>query len=254
MSKDRENLSRETLDAYADGELSPAEMTRVAALIANRADLQAYVEKQAQLKRQLQESFAPLVREQIPDRLLQATLAGRSSGTAAWRNRWREFFTWNVIGPAAATLAAGLLVAIAVERVSPEQGPFVRSSENGRILAQGELARALDSQLASSAQTGPVRIGLSFRSKQGQDCRTFEWISAAVSTSGVACHAGADWHVAALATAARQANDQVTYQMVGAEMPQAIRSTVSTMISGQPFDAADERAARSHRWAGGASR
>lgn len=250
MSEGRDDLSRETLNAYADGELSPAEMTRVAALLAKRPDLQAYVENQARLKHHLQESFAPLLGEPIPERLLQATLARRTSPVPAWRVRLQEFFTWNVVGPAAATLAAGLLVAVVVERFASEQTPFVKSFENGRILAQGKLAQALDDQLASNAQAGPVRIGLSFQSKQGRDCRTFEWISAAVSTSGVACRVGADWHVAALATEARHANDTAAYQTAGAEMPQSIRSTVSAIISGQPFDAADERDARAHHWAG----
>ena len=117
--------------------------------------------------------------------------------------------------------------------------------------ARDDLARELDDQLASNAQPGEsVRIGLSFRNKQGSDCRTFAWVAGSVSTSGIACHVAGDWHVAALATEARQAHDRTAYQTAGAAMPDSIRSTVSAMIAGQPFDPAEERAARAARWAG----
>ena len=247
-----EDLNRETLDAYVDGELPPAEMTRVAALIEERPDLRAYVESQQRLTLHLQESFAPLMNEPIREQLQQRISSfaeKRSARMSIATERLREFFTWNVVGPAAATLAAGLLVGIVVERFVPE--PFVASISNGQVLAQGELAHALNDQLAANASpTEVVRVGLSFRSKQGHDCRTFEWAAASVSTNGVACHFASGWHLAALVTEPRRANDAATYQTAGAGMPDAIRATVSLMISGQSFDPAEERAARAGHWAG----
>jgi hypothetical protein len=258
MSEGNEVLSRATLDAYADGELPPAEMSRIAALIERRADLRAYVESQERLRHHLQTSFEPVMNEPIPERLEQLIHSAVRKGPtrpSILKERLREFFTWNVIGPAAATLAVGLFVGLAVERFVPEAAPFVRSTQSGQILAQGELAHALDDQLAANASPNEVvRVGLSFRSKQGRDCRTFEWTAASVSTSGVACHATGGWHLAALVTQPRHANDAAAYQTAGAGMPDAIRSTVSAMISGEPFDPADERAARAAQWAGGNSK
>ena len=252
MSEGNEDLGRETLNAYCDGELPAEEMTRIAALLEKRPDLRAYVEGQERLRRHLHESFAPLMNEPIAQRL-QALVTSSSNNKRATvvRERLREFFTWNVVGPAAATLAAGLLVGIVVERVVPEPGPFVGSASTGQILAEGALAHALDDQLASNPQSGQhVQIGLSFRSRQGRDCRTFVWNGDAQSTSGIACRFGADWRVAVLASQTRRVEDRATYQMAGASMPNSIRDAVSAMISGQPFGPDEERAARAAHWAG----
>ncbi len=254
MSGEKPDFSRETLDAYVDGELAPEEMTRVAALLAERGDLKSYVEAQLALRNRLQDSFAPLLAEPIPDRLQQALRAGKTQSrlvTASWRARVGEYLSWRVAVSAAASLAFGLIIGIAIERSAPTETPFVRSAQNGQVLAQGELAGALTEQLAASDRRGQhARIGISFRGRNGLDCRTFEWLGATTTANGVACHSGGDWAVAALATTARTANDRAEYQTAGAAMPDAIRNFVNDMISGEPFDAAAERAARAAHWSG----
>jgi len=254
MSGEKPDISRETLDAYVDGELTPEEMTRVAALLAERGDLKSYVDAQIALRDRLQDSFAPLMAEPIPDRLQQTLQAGAKPSShvmGTWRARIGEYLSWRVAVSAAASLTFGLIIAIAIERSAPIETPFVRAAHNGQVLAQGELAGALSEQLAVSGQRGQrARIGISFRNKQGLDCRTFEWLGAATEANGVACHTGGDWAVAALATRVRTTNDQTEYQTAGAAMPDAIRNTVNDMISGAPFDAAAERAARAAHWSG----
>lgn len=254
MSEGYEDLSRETLNAYADGELSPSDMTRIATLLEKHPDLRAYVESQERLRHRLQVSFAPVMNEPVPERLRQLvdSFAGKTrAGKFLVRDRLREHWTWNVIGPAFAALAVGLLVGIVIQRFEPESGPFIGAGPNGEILARGELAHALDDRLASNASASDVvRVGLSFRSKQRRDCRTFEWATGSVSTSGVACHFVGGWHLAALVSEPRPADDAAAYRTAGAEMPDAIRGIVSAMISGQPFDPSAERAARASHWAG----
>ena len=251
MSEGKEHLTREMLDAFVDGELPPADMTRMAALIEKRADLRAYVESQEKLKHHLRDSFSQVLHQAIPAQIgrLIASAAKRPVGKSRWSDWLREFFAWGVAGPAAATLAVGLVVGLFVGRFQP--APFVASVSNGQILAQGELAHALDVQLAANASSKEiVRIGLSFRSKQGDDCRTFEWMSSSVSTDGVACHIAGKWNLAALVNAPRHPNDTAAYQTAGATMPDAIRGTVSAMISGEPFDPSGEEAARAAHWTG----
>ena len=252
MSGENRDTGRETLDAYVDGELPPAEMTRIGALLAERADLKSYVDDQIALKTRLQASFAPLLVEAIPDRLQQALHATLPRlRTASWRARISQYLSWNVAVPAAASLVFGLIIGIAIERSGPAELPFVRSFSNGQVVAQGELADALNVQLASAGRSAPhAHIGLSFRSRNGEDCRTFEWRGEATVTSGVACHAADEWAVAATATTARTANDQAAYQMAGVGMPDAIRNTVNAMIAGEPYNAAAERAARGAHWRG----
>ncbi|HLJ53087.1 MAG TPA: hypothetical protein VKT24_06850, partial [Rhizomicrobium sp.] len=82
---------RATLDAFVDGELPASEMTRIAALVAQRADLRTYVEKQERLRRTLQDSFAQLMREPISEQLRQTVQAAPISRprSAAWGNGLR---------------------------------------------------------------------------------------------------------------------------------------------------------------------
>jgi hypothetical protein len=216
-------------------------------LLAERADLRAYVDDQIALKTRLQAAFAPLLTEAISDacnrlctptppltnRVMARGSANISHGTSrCWPH-----------------LASGSSSA-AIERSGPEL-PFVRSFSNGQVVAQGELADALNVQLASAGRSAPhAHIGLSFRSRNGEDCRTFEWRGEATATSGVACHTADEWAVAAPAKTARTPNDRADYQMAGAGMPDAIRNTVNAMIAGEPYNAAAERAARGAHWRG----
>jgi len=252
MSGERPEINRETLDAYVDGELAPDEMTRVAALLGERADFKTYVDSQLALRDRLSVSFAPLMAEPIPNRL-QRTLrtAPPRLRVTSWREWLGEFLSWRVGVPLAASLAFGLVIGVAIERSVRTELPFVSSSQNGPVLAHGELAGALSEQLAASDQINRrVRIGISFRSRSGLDCRTFEWLGTTMTTNGVACHTGGDWTVAALTTTWRTANDRAAYQMAGAAMPDAIRDIVNEMIAGAPYDAAAERAARDTHWSG----
>jgi len=252
MSGERPEINRETLDAYVDGELAPDEMTRVAALLGERADFKTYVDSQLALRNRLAVSFAPLMAEPIPDRLQRPLRATPPHLRVTFWRRWLgEFISWRGGVPLAASLVFGLIVGVAIERSARTELPFVRSLQNGQVLAQGELAGALNQQLESSDQYDQrARIGISFRSRAGLDCRTFEWRGTTTTANGVACHTGGDWAVAALATTRRTVNDQAAYQMAGAAMPDAIRNTVNELIAGLPYDAAAERAARDAHWSG----
>jgi len=241
---------REMLDAYLDGELAGEERARVAAALARHADLAAYVDRQEALRRQLGATFAPLMGEPIPQQLHQALYAAplsRRARWAAWRERIADGLTWQVGIPAAACLVLGLVIGGVVER--PARAPLVQTAPDGRVLARGALAQALDEQLASDDNSRrATQIGVSFRNRAGEDCRTFSFAGGANTTTGVACAAKGIWVVDALATAPR--TPQTAYQMAGSEMPDTIRTTVTAMIAGEPFDAVAERAARDRHWSG----
>src|SRR3546814_10069946 len=87
-------------------------------------------------------------------------------------------------------MAASLVLGLAVGQNMGGSGPVAISG--GTIVAQGELAKALDRQLASAQAMGlPTRIGLSFRSKEGSICRTF----AGQAMSGIACEEDGRWRL-----------------------------------------------------------
>src|SRR6202043_2152483 len=72
------------------------------------------------------------------------------------------------------------------------ESPLMRSA-GGALVARGQLAKALSNQLAADqSPSSAVQIGVSFRAKSGDYCRTFA-LSGAVSPSGLACRHGGEW-------------------------------------------------------------
>jgi hypothetical protein len=233
-------LSKETLMRFVDGELAPQEASRIEAAIAGDADARAFVETQTALRQQFHTAFSPVMEERIPDALTAAI--ANTAVSRRWRLRQqisrRNVWMWTGL-PAAGALALGLVIGIAV---NPSNiGPI--GTQNGTLVAQGALADALNTRLASDApQADGPHIGISFRAKDGRDCRTF----ATSRVAGIACRDDANWNVAALAAAPSEASG--TYHMAGSGMPDVIRNAAANMIDGAPFDAAAERQARERGW------
>lgn len=234
-------LTDERLIAYADGEVSGEDARAIEAVLKTRPDLQAFVETQRALREHFGESFAPLMSEAVPDRLSHALTAAPMS--PRWRlKQWaqavasRRFLLWSAI-PAAAALACGLVIGV----LAVPQGSFRIDRDTGVMVARGALSTALDQRLASSQDaTKNIRVGLSFKAKDGRYCRTFD----ASAVAGVACHDQNGWAVAALASTPAES---FPYRMAGA-MPDAVRHTVEKMIAGEPLDAAQEQRARYQKW------
>lgn len=137
----------------------------------------------------------------------------------------------------AATLAAGILVGTLVPR--GEDAPI--QLRDGEIQAAAGLADALDRQLASAPAAGSVRVGVTFRDQSGTVCRSFTQPNA----SGVACRKGSGWEVRGLFAAPE--GQAAEYRMAAGADPQ-LAALIGSMIAGEPFDAARERAARENGW------
>ncbi|MBN9544760.1 MAG: hypothetical protein J0I19_04755 [Alphaproteobacteria bacterium] len=229
--------TRETLSAFIDGELPPKEMERIAALLATRPDLDAWVRQQETLRAGMKSALSDLAAAPPPERLVRIA----QTTPISWR--WRLgragqgaiLRTWI---PAGATLALGLLIGIGLVP------PGDIGSRGGQVVAQGALASALNGKLASDngAGSGP-RIGVSFRDHDGRYCRSFD----ADGQSGFACHGSRGWDIAMLA-ARPNAEASGPYRMAGSEMPDAIRAAIAARIQGEPFDIKAEKAARDRGW------
>ena len=230
-------LNRETLDRFVDGELAPQEMERVAALLPAHPEMDAYVRRQEFLRAAMRTRFRELD-VQIPQRLIDAAMTAPMSWQwrfGVWR---RQYLSIRQLVPAGVTLALGLAIGIAVR-----PGGDLGANAMGQVVAQGALAHALDTQLASAGGSGPV--GISYRDKSGRDCRTF----ARRENAGLACHQSGAWIVETLAR--RTVEDGgAAYRMAGSEMPEAVRQAVAAGIDGAPFDAKAEARARDHGWSG----
>lgn len=230
-------MDRDMLNDFVDGELPPQEMARVAALLETRPEIKAYVLKQEKLRTALR--FEEVMRAPPPSRLVDAA----RTAPVSWR--WRlqtvlgRHFVVRSLLPAGAALAVGLMIGVTTK----SSGDLMLSHD--RMLAGGGLAQALNTKLASSGYDGEgPRIGISFRNRAGQDCRTFTLDSQA----GLACHNGKAWVISTLVT--QEPQSQGTYRMAGSEMPDAVRRSVETSIQGAPFDAIAEAQARANGWAG----
>ncbi|SDE59838.1 hypothetical protein SAMN05428966_109182 [Massilia sp. PDC64] len=229
--------SDDTLMAYADGELDPAE--RAAIEQAMRADpaIAAAVERHRALRADVAAAFAGILDEPVPARLLPPAPKNVVSLEAAREKRAeRRRWSWPEWGALAATLVVGVLVGKTVAGGAP-----AIAGNGNQVVAQGELASALDRQVGGQGN-GAVKVGVSFAARDGAYCRGFVMGASA----GLACREGGQWRIPVLAEAEKEAAGG--YRQAGSALPPAVLDAIDARIAGKPLDAAGEEAARARGW------
>lgn len=225
----------ETLIAFADGELNEAERAEVKRALDADPSLRAQLESQQRLRAAISAAFDPIAQAPAPARLAAAVQAPSNIVSMAPRRRRWSVREW---GAMAASLAAGLIIGVGVLR--PQA---VISSDDAAFLAAGPLRQALDAQLASDTDR-PVRIGLTYRNRNGAVCRTFAMETAQIQ--GLACRAASQWRLQIVTRdSARQNGDMRT---AATPIDPAILQAAQATMSGDVFDAAAERQARDAHW------
>lgn len=228
----------EILMQYADGELGDLAKARVERAAAQEPAVAARLERHRRLRAQVAEHYRPVADEHPPERLT-SLLAGTVVDIATVRHPSRQA-RW-VPAAIAASLAAGLVAGQLLPRGAGAPVAF----KGGAMIAQGEVARALDTQLASTQPAdAPVRIGVSFPGQDGRACRTFE----ATAIAGVACREGQRWQVLVTAPGGR-ASPERGYRQAGTDA--VVMQAAQDMMSGAPLDAVAERRARDAGWTRG---
>ncbi len=221
--------------AYVDGERDDLAARRIEREAESDSALAAEIARQRALKQQLTAHFAPVLDEAVPDRLrnLLAVDEKVDVSLADRREQKRARFSPMHWGALAASLVLGLTIGL-----QPWMPSANVASDNGRLVASGSLAKALDTQLASN-QTGDVavRIGLSFRDKTGRYCRSFE----GAKLSGIGCREADRWSLER--TVQGQASGDYRQASSG-----AMAAAAAEMMSGDPLDAENERAVRDRDW------
>lgn len=232
-------LDEDILNRFLDGELTPEEMVQVARQVAAESDWDGYLRAQERLKTMLTSRFQD-VEMPLPQRLVDTVEHAPLSPWWLARMRLREIFSPRWLVPMGSVLAMGLAILwFAVPR-----GNLVQDA-SGHVIAAGQLAAALDTQLASAnSPSTPTQIGISFRDKAGRGCRTF----ANGSNAGLACRQHGAWRIQMLASVPPREDAGASYRMAGAAMSEAVRAQVMATIAGSPFDAAAERTARDRGW------
>jgi len=222
--------SEERLIAYVDGELSGADRAVFEAEMAADPDIAAQVAAHRRLARSIAGAYAPILDEPVPSHLaaLAAAANDRNTGGRPGLPQWAAM---------AACLALGVLVG---RMLWPEQGPLV--ARGGVLIARGDLDKALTTRLA--AEGGAIRVGLTFKARDGGYCRTFA--SAADHLAGLACRRDGRW--AAQVTSAWNPQPTAGYRTAASATPPAVLAAVDATIAGEALDAAAERAARDGGW------
>lgn len=224
-----------TVAAFVDGELDDLTARRIAREAESDAALAAEIARHRALKAQLTAHYAPVAEEAVPDRLrallidptLDTSLADRRE---AKRSRFAPVH-WGAI---AASLVLGLTLGL-----RPWTPVADVAQTRDALVASGGLAAALDTQLASNQPAdSAIRIGLSFRDRQGRYCRSF----AARDLSGIGCQDAGRWMLER--TMGGQADSDYRQASSG-----ALAADAAAMMAGDPFDAAAERVARDKGWA-----
>jgi len=235
-------IAEETLMAYVDGELDAAAAARVEAALADDPELAAAVARERALRQHLQSAFAGIAEEPVPERLIAAARGETARPQIATGRPARRGGTWRYWG----AMAAGIVIGVLFGRILPDRGASTwESGPDGVLLASGELAKALDKQLASASAAGATTIGLSFRANNGEYCRTFTTTQPR-ALAGLACRGPQGWQVPTLMeTQPAPAGEMRT---ASSGLPSALLDQVDARMQGEPLDAEGERAARDAGW------
>ena len=231
-------MTDEQIIAFVDGELGPIEALRFERAMEADPAIAARVDRHRRLRELVAGHFAPVADEPLPDRLTR--LLNRSGNVVALPRRK----PWTGAGGRYAALAATLVAGLVVGQLLPHGGTAPIGQHDGKVVAQGELADALDTQLASAVPSGAAyQVGVSFRSTDDRYCRTFSGTAGA----GIGCHGGKGWTLERFVASA-PAEATGSYRQAASPSAEVL-AAAQEMMSGTPLDAAQERQARARSWA-----
>lgn len=228
--------------AWLDGELSDKDAVEMEARVASDPELARLAERHRSMQARLGRAFDSVTDMPVPRRLADAARPSRWNviDIAACREALARPF----VGPLpqwaamAAMLVLGMFVGLLAGRDLVSSPVSVR---DGRMYAAGAVEQALDTQLASGPASGGVRIGLTFRDHGGAVCRSF----ADSQASGLACRDSGGWRMRGLFEAPEGQSGE--YRMAAGTDPD-LAALIDSAIAGEPFDAAQEQAAKQSGW------
>lgn len=184
-------------------------------------------------RRRLSAAFDGVLDEPVPDRFkaLLAEPAPQVVDLGAVRAQRRAMSSWAAWGGMAATLVLGTLIGT---RLAPSGG-------DDRLVARGEIARALDTQLAS-APAGAVAVQISFKARDGRWCRSFS----TTASAGLACReADGAWALQQLAAVTASGPGM---RQAATSLPPSVLAAVDAAMAGEALNADQEKAARDAGW------
>lgn len=221
--------------AFVDGELDDLTERRIERAAETDTALAAEIARHRALKARLTAHFGPIVAEAVPDRLKALLSADVAIDTSLVDRRDAKRSRFDPVHWAA--IAASLVLGLTLGSLPwTPAGPV--AVVDGTLVVTGPIADALETQLASSQpREAAVRIGISFRDKDGRYCRSFE----SDALDGIGCHDDSRWLLER--TVRGQARGDYRQASSG-----DLAAAVAAMMAGDPLDAEAERAARDAGW------
>lgn len=235
------NITDEDIAAFADGELTGDDEARVAQAAQQEPAIAAKVAAHRQLREQLSAHFAPILDQELPERLTRPlTPQSEVVDFAAAKEKRQDRKTlprqglprWSwIAGPA---LAASLVLAV----VTTGGG----GSDISGDYAGSQLAQTLDSQLVASQSAGAeTRILVSFRNEADQYCRAF----AGGEASGIACREEQGWKMVAVLDGSEASTSE--YRQAGSS-DAALFAMVQDMAQNGALGREEEVQAKANGW------
>jgi len=158
-------------------------------------------------------------------------------------SRWPRSARWIWGGALVASVLLGVLLG---QLLPPLLAPAPLTARGGRLIASGRLAYALSRELtAEESPEARVRVGISYRSREAQYCRTFV-LRGEERLAGAACRAGGVWRVQVLSR--MLAEPAGADRRSAAALPDAVRQVVEAQIEGEPLDPHAEANLRRRDW------
>lgn len=258
-----------TLAAWVDGELPPEQAAQLATAVAADAALAARAARLRAQRERLRGAFA--ADDPVPERLQQAAAAladrlaeagapapvvsleaarraarapaaaarGATPGASRRAAAWAPW--WGLAASLLLGVALGLGLRPPAERPGGGDAAWFVTGAEGRLIAGGALAGALQRTLASEP-AGAIAVQLSFVGHDGGWCRSF----AAGRVAGLACRSGEDWALQMLTSAEPAAPGAL--RQAASSLPPELLQAVDRLAAAPPVDAAAERAARDAGW------
>lgn len=222
--------------AWLDGELPPEQAALVEAEIVKSPQLARAAEQHRAMQARLKAAFDAVAEAPLPERLRPNANIIDFAAAKRPRDARRSgpLTQWAAI---AAALAIGVFAGTLI--VPRNSGPA--EVHGGRLYAAASINDALDTELASDPAAGPVRIGMTFRDQSGAICRTFT----DPQSSGLACRNGSRWQLRGLFAAPE--GQSGAYRMAGGMDPN-LAALVDSTMAGDPFNGAQEKAAKAKGW------
>ncbi len=223
--------------AWLDGELAGAEAAEIEARVAADPELAALAEQHRAMQARLASAIDTVTATPVPERLRTVALLPESNVVDLSERRPRRLPAL----PQWAAIAATLVLGILVGTLMPRDSNAPVEVRKGTMYAGRDLDRALDTELASAPSDGPVRIGLTFRDRAGDICRSFT----ASAATGLACRHDGRWQVRGLFPVGEgQSGD---YRMAAGINP-GLAALLDSTMAGEPMDGAQEAEARKSGW------